>query len=468
MLLFFLISSLTFIKAHLPNDTSIPYFPNPNNKIYQKFNHDDFKRKHPMIWRSEETYYEQESYKINQNIEQAWRDYKNEIIQGTAGKNCPKGTCDCLDHQILKDALYWIHKTGSITEADFEKGKKVPKITHYKIRKGKLYRTKNCYFPARCEGIEYFILKLLSKDMIITSNDNFEILPDMDFLINVRDFPASVKWRDPLPILSFSKANNEAHDILYPAWTFWAGGPAISTHPNGLGRWDEMKKDLLKTQENKKFPWSRKINKVFFRGSRTSNERDPLILLSRSRPDIINASYTKNQAFKSIEKSTLGDNPAKTVHLKDHCQYKFLFNFKGVAASFRHKHLFMCKSLVFHVRPKNVDDDTIEFYYGLMKPWVHYVPIYNEDFQLSNGQLSQDTRKLRATIDYFYRNDEIAAAIADEGFEYINEKLSFENILCYWRKLLLEMSEISKFELKSVDEEGGEFVEIFDRYRDEL
>lgn len=37
------------------------------------------------------------------------------------------------------------------------------------------------------------------------------------------------------------------------------------------------------------------------------------------------------------------------VSLEDHCQYRFLINFRGVAASFRFKHLFLCQSLVFHV-----------------------------------------------------------------------------------------------------------------------
>ena len=32
-------------------------------------------------------------------------------------------------------------------------------------------------------------------------------------------------------------------DIMYPAWTFWEGGPAVwPIYPNGLGRWDEQMK----------------------------------------------------------------------------------------------------------------------------------------------------------------------------------------------------------------------------------
>jgi protein glucosyltransferase len=86
-------------------------------------------------------------------------------------------------------------------------------------------------------------------------------------------------------------------DIKYPAWTFWEGGPSISVFPHGLGRWDLLRKSLAKA--SKEFPWEKKEGKAFFRGSRTSAERDALIYLSRKRPDLVDAQYTKNQAWKS-------------------------------------------------------------------------------------------------------------------------------------------------------------------------
>ena len=84
---------------------------------------------------------------------------------------------------------------------------------------------------------------------------------------------------------------------MYPAWSFWEGGPAIKIYPQGLGRWDLHRKNLLSVSEN--WPWGKKKQIFFFRGSRTSSERDVLILLSRKDPDLVNASYTKNQAWKS-------------------------------------------------------------------------------------------------------------------------------------------------------------------------
>lgn len=86
---------------------------------------------------------------------------------------------------------------------------------------------------------------------------------------------------------------------MYPAWAFWEGGPAISLYPRGLGRWDQHRKSLNKA--SLETPWEKKENKGFFRGSRTSLERDNLILLSRNKPYLVDAQYTKNQAWKSHE-----------------------------------------------------------------------------------------------------------------------------------------------------------------------
>ena len=47
---------------------------------------------------------------------------------------------------------------------------------------------------------------------------------------------------------------------------------------------------------DKNFPsWNQKSNVGFFRGSRTSRDRDPLILLSRKVPHLVDAKFTKNQ-----------------------------------------------------------------------------------------------------------------------------------------------------------------------------
>merc|ERR1740128_1012693 len=111
---------------------------------------------------------------------------------------------------------------------------------------------------------------------------------------------------------------------MYPAWAFWGGGSAIGLYPRGLGRWD-IHRDSLEEAATLT-PWEEKSDLAFFRGSRTSGERDPLVKLSRKCPKIVDASYTKNQAWKS-SKDTLGMDPAQEESLESHCGYKYLFNY---------------------------------------------------------------------------------------------------------------------------------------------
>ena len=132
---------------------------------------------------------------------------------------------------------------------------------------------------------------------------------------------------------------------MYPVWAFWCGGPAISLYPRGLGRWDQHMVSIGAAGQDT--AWPHKLDTAMFRGSRTSGERDPLVMLSRQCPSMVDAQYTKNQAWKS-PKDTLGHEPAEEMSLEDHCKYKYLFNYRGVAASFRFKHLFLCRSEIYH------------------------------------------------------------------------------------------------------------------------
>ncbi|KAJ8875104.1 hypothetical protein PR048_022995 [Dryococelus australis] len=292
------------------------------------------------------------------------------------------------------------------------------KGTRYQVINHRLYRDANCMFPARCSGVEHFLIQLLPK------------LPDMEFVINTRDWPqVRSHFSQPLPIFSFSKTS-DYYDIMYPAWGFWEGGPAIRLYPRGLGRWDQHRKSLNK--EAKKWPWERKIRKAFFRGSRTSGERDPLILLSREAPDLVDAQYTKNQAWKS-EADTLHFPPADEVLLEEHCKYRYLFNFRGVAASFRFKHLFLCQSLVFHV-----GDEWLEFFYPLLQPWVHYIPV-------NSSSTKEDIKQL---LQFVAQYDGEVEDIAERGYQFIWNHLRMKDVLCYWETLLLEYSLLLKYRTK--------------------
>ncbi len=129
------------------------------------------------------------------------------------------------------------------------------------------------------------------------------------------------------------------------------------------------------------------------------------MLFSRENPEFVDAQYTKNQAWKSDKVCNLrficsslviiymlqSGHPglsssrnyvirrALSVQVRLFCvietlhhynYIRYLFNFRGVAASFRFRHLFLCGSLVLHV-----GEEWVEFFYPNLKPWVHYVPV---------------------------------------------------------------------------------------------
>lgn len=351
-------------------------------------------------------------------VETKWKKYIDRINKAVAKyQECEHQNCSCYKKQLEADLKPW-SKSGITQEVLKEALKLNNRLSHYQIINHKLYRNDDSMFPSRNSGVEHFLLKLVDQ------------LPDTEFVLNTADWPQTTSWQpNKLPIFSFSKVMKEHVDIMYPAWTFWEGGPAVwPIYPNGLGRWDEQMKIIPKAA--KKWPWNNKETKAFFRGSRTSDERDPLVLLSRKEPNLVNAEYTKNQAWKS-DKDTLGAAPAEEIKLEDHCKYKYLFNFRGVAASFRFKHLFLCNSLVYHV-----GDEWLEFFYSELKPWVHYIPV------------RQDLRNVKELIEFAVENDSIAKEIAQRGRKFITEHLRMEDVQCYWKELITEYTKLLKFKPK--------------------
>jgi len=323
--------------------------------------------------------------------------------------------CSTCHYGVIKQDLSPFE--SGITRSDLNAAANISSVTKYQLINHELFRSEFCMFPFRCRGIEHFLLELLPE------------LPDTEFYLNTRDWPMAGKYfGPPVPLLSFSKTR-DFWDIMYPAWTFWEGGPALGIYPNGLGRWDNHIVSLGKAADEN--PWVNKALKGFFRGSRTSAERDPLILLSRECPDLVDAQYTKNQAWKS-DKDTLGYPPAAEVSLEEHCRFKYLFNYRGVAASFRFKHLFLCKSLVLHI-----GDEWLEFFYPALQPWFHYIPV----------DPRADRDQLQSILEFAQHHDAKMREIAENGAKFIEKHLKMADISCYWRELLLQYTALLKMDI---------------------
>lgn len=144
----------------------------------------------------------------------------------------------------------------------------------------------------------------------------------------------------------------------------------------------------------------------------------------------MDAKYTKNQAWRSI-KDTLGEKPAEEVNFEKHCDYKYLINLRGVAASFRFRHLFLCRSVVLNVKSR-----WIEFFYGALKPFYHYIP------------LDEEAKNLVNIVKFLRSYPAIAERIAENGFQFVSRYLTEDSALCYWIELLTRYQTMIAYKVK--------------------
>ncbi len=302
-----------------------------------------------------------------------------------------------------------------IRREDLDQARALPRpLVKYQVRNGRLYRDAKCYIPARCAGIEHFLLDLAPE------------LPDVEFLINVQDYPVT-RIDQALPVFSFSKIPSEHADILYPAWAFWEGGPALSVIPTW--RWDVTRRELLAAGDAQS--WQDKKPVLFFRGSRTNDSRDPYVLHARQHPTLWDVQYTLNQSQQQTDYVTkvLKLAPAAPVSPEDHCAYRYLLNFDGVAASFRLKNLLACGGLVFYVDPQ-----WVEFFYGKLAPGEHYVP------------LSRDPDAAARVVESLRDDDARARRIARNGRDFIARHLTLAHVRRYWLDLLRDYAVLQTFQ----------------------
>jgi hypothetical protein len=120
------------------------------------------------------------------------------------------------------------------------------------------------------------------------------------FGAEVRRYPSTPRASDgkdrmASSTLLFTYSNQSRNSTSFSP-CFWIIIPVY------LSRWDKTKTSIRSAA--KAHPWEKKLSRGFFRGSRTSDERDSLVLLSRSKPELLDAEYTKNQAWKSPKVNT--------------------------------------------------------------------------------------------------------------------------------------------------------------------
>ncbi|PAA67001.1 hypothetical protein BOX15_Mlig016306g1 [Macrostomum lignano] len=268
----------------------------------------------------------------------------------------------------------------------------------YVIKDNELYRS--------CFG-KHTGFTFMSDPLLLSLLRKFRA-PDLDFILNLGDWPLSRLDRLPhLPILSWCGSRHTS-DIVLPTYELTEATVSMM---------DRIYNDLMRTaHDSMRYRWPNRLSRAFFRGRDSNKRRLELVQLSMAKPDLVDARLT-NMFFFQHEKS-LGDI-VKHVPLGDFFKYKYQVSIDGTVAAYRLPFLLAGGSPVL-----KQDSDYYEHFYRDLEPMKHYVPL-REDL----GDLEERLAWLRA-------HDSQAEKIGESGRQFVLNRLMPEQVLCYLGQVL--------------------------------
>ncbi len=250
------------------------------------------------------------------------------------------------------------------------------------------------------------------------------MLPDLDFVISLAD---SLEKNDLpyCPCFVFAKKKNADTFVLIPDF-------------EALGWRRQLRNSICRG--NQAIPWEQKTAQAFWRGSTTGGffsdtawsffPRSTLVFLSLQYPDLIDARFTQGvqctpKVAKLLESfSMLSQNVTEITHL----QYKYLIDVDGNSCSYaRCFWILLSNSLLIKQETAN-----IQWYYGAMRPYEHYLPV------------KEDLSDLIQKIIWAQEHDAEAKALAEAGSEFAKTHLSSEDTLLYLYHLIMAYASLQK------------------------
>ncbi|KAJ6667402.1 hypothetical protein lerEdw1_016523 [Lerista edwardsae] len=263
-----------------------------------------------------------------------------------------------------------------------------------------------------------------------TIKDNKVRMPDVEFFVNLGDWPLEKKKssQDIHPIFSWC-GSNDSKDIVMP--TYDLTDSVLET----MGR---VSLDMMSVQANTGPPWEEKNSTAIWRGRDSRKERLELVKMSRKYPEIIDAAFT-NFFFFQHDESLYGPI-VKHISFFDFFKYKYQINIDGTVAAYRLPYLLAGNSIVL-----KQDSIYYEHFYNELQPWKHYIPFKN------------DLSDLLEKLQWAKEHEAEAKNIAKEGQTFARNNLMGDHIFCYYFKLFQEYAKLQVNEPKVRD--GMEKVE---------
>lgn len=243
------------------------------------------------------------------------------------------------------------------------------------------------------------------------------LFPDMAILTSIWD-----NFDSPLllhackgAVFSICKRNTNSQVILIP-------------EVRNYDYYEGSRQALLEASPH--FPWEQRTPIAFWRGNTTGGyyhyyewdykPRPQLVLFSKAHPDLVDARFTGTYYLEDNVKwmfETL-DLFAPWDYLTGQLQYKYLIAVDGNSFPSSLKWQMLSGSAIL----KN-NSDFIEWFYGALLPYVHYVP-YHPDCSDLNGQIT-----------WLQHHDKEAKNIANNALEFARNHLTLEDIALYYYHL---------------------------------
>lgn len=278
-------------------------------------------------------------------------------------------------------------------------------LIHYAIINNQVYR--------RTMG-KYTDFKMFSDEILLSLTRKVRV-PDVEFYINVGDWPLETKSVDarpgPLPIFSWC-GSTDTRDIILPTYEV--------THST-LETMRGVTNDLLSVQGNTGPPWTNKTAQAFFRGRDSREERLQLVAMSKKHPELLDAGITGWFFFRDREKQV---GKAQLVGFFDFFKYKYQVNIDGTVAAYRFPYLMLGNSLVL-----KQDSHYYEHFYVHLQAGIHYIPF------------KRDLSDLLDKIRWVQENDAEAQEMARAGQLAARELLQPSRLYCYYYNAFLMYSQ---------------------------
>jgi hypothetical protein len=236
----------------------------------------------------------------------------------------------------------------------------------YRILDGKIYRTPGDEGPlGRAHTFDKILKRLLKSSS----------LPNLDFLVCMMDgvpesYVAPDFWitEKQAPLLTWAMKKEASHLILIPDF--------LITRESG---WHRETSAVIETSQ--RIPWEHKKDLAFWRGGSSDKNyslvnyfekpRFLMSLLSKKHPELIDAGFTVVYPEEVKELFQEMDLIAEHTPVVDHLHYKYLPVLDGYMCTFPG---FQWRLLSGSLTLKQ-ESDEIQYFYGALKPYVHYLPI---------------------------------------------------------------------------------------------